>query len=170
MGKSIFLVGYMGSGKSTIGKKLANKLNYDFLDTDQTIEDITDKSVSQIFNDEGEAAFRQLERSLIISMSGRKNMVVSTGGGAPCFFDNMAMMNKSGYTVYIKLHPDSLAKRIIASHTERPLLKRIPIDDLPAYISYHLKEREPFYSKARITIKGESLKIDDLLLELKKLL
>lgn len=162
MAKPIFIVGYMGSGKSTVGKKLATRLKLDFVDIDAAIVNMTGKEVADIFREEGEDAFRQLEHSIIVSLCARTNTVVATGGGAPCFYDNMALMNKHGITVYLKMHPDSLASRIIASNTERPLLSRISRDDLPAYISQHLYEREVFYNKAKLTIKGESIKIDDL--------
>lgn len=169
MAKPVFLVGYMGSGKSTVGKKLATKLKCSFIDMDQTIEDMTGKSIESIFNTDGEDAFRQLEHSVLISLLTRKDSVISTGGGTPCFFDNMVMMNKLGLTIYLKMHPDSLAKRILESGTKRPLLQRITPDQLPAYINRHLKERETFYSKAHLTIKGENLKIDELYNEIIKL-
>ena len=164
MAKPVFLIGYMGCGKSTIGRKLAIRLKYDFIDTDAAIENMTGKPVAQTFAEDGEDAFRQLERSVIVSLCGRSNVVVATGGGAPCFFDNMALMNRSGITAYIKMHPDSLATRLLASPTERPLLRRVSNEDLPLYIRMHLAEREVFYNKAHIIIKGENLKADDLLL------
>lgn len=169
MAKPVFLLGYMGSGKSTVGKKLATKLRCSFIDMDQTIEDMTGKSIESIFNTDGEDAFRQLEHSVLVSLLTRKDSVISTGGGTPCFFDNMVMMNKLGLTIYLKMHPDSLAKRILESGTKRPLLQRITPDQLPAYIGRHLKERETFYNKAHLTIKGENLKIDELYNEIIKL-
>jgi shikimate kinase len=163
MAKPVFLIGYMGCGKSTIGKKLATRLKFDFIDTDASIVNMTGKQVSEIFAQDGEDAFRQLERSVIVSLCSRSNVVVATGGGSPCFFDNMALMNKSGITAYIKMHPDSLASRLIASPTERPMIRQIRDEDLPLYIKHHLSERELFYNKAHIVIKGENLKVDDIL-------
>ncbi len=162
MGKPVFLIGYMGSGKSTAGKKLAGRLKYDFIDVDAEIEKMTGKSVSQIFADEGEDQFRQVEHSIIKSLCSRKNVIVATGGGAPCFFDNIDLMNAGGVTVYLKMHPSSLAKRIIDSATERPLLKYVANEDLPLYVAEHLAKREFFYNKAKLTIQGENLKVDDL--------
>lgn len=162
MAAPVFIVGYMGSGKTTAGKKLATKLGFQFLDTDSIIEGMTGKDIARLFAEDGEDSFRQLEHSVIVSLCGRKNIVVATGGGAPCFFDNMKRMNTSGTTVYIRMHPDSLAKRIIESHTERPLLMRIKKEELPAYIANHLAQREPFYNQAHVIIKGENLKTDDL--------
>lgn len=162
MSKPIFLIGYMGCGKSSVGKKLAVRLKSDFIDIDGSIEKMTGKSIAQIFEEDGEDQFRQLERSILVSLCSRSNVVVATGGGAPCFFDNMLLMKKSGTTIYLKMHPDSLASRILASDTERPLVKRLSKEDMPIYIAQHLKEREVYYNKAHIIIKGESLKIDDL--------
>mgnify|MGYP002344945838 CR=1 FL=1 len=162
MSKPIFLIGYMGCGKSSVGKKLAKRLKIDFIDIDTSIEQMTGKSIAQVFDQEGEDLFRQLERSILVSLCSRTNIVVATGGGAPCFFDNMMLMNKSGTTVYIKMHPDSLASRILASDTERPLVRKFSKEEMPAYIAHHLKEREVFYNTAKITIKGESLKIEEL--------
>lgn len=162
MAKPIFLIGYMGSGKSTVGKKLASKLKYNFIDVDATIEDLTSKTVAEIFKDEGEGAFRQLEHSILLSLSARTNTVIATGGGAPCFYDNIDLMNTHGITVYLKMHPKSLAERIIASKTERPLIQYVSNTDLPVFIAQHLKEREGFYNKAHLKIQGESLKIDEL--------
>jgi shikimate kinase len=162
MGKPVFLVGYMGSGKSTAGRKLANRLKYDFIDVDAAIEEMTGKSVSRIFSEDGEDQFRQLEHSIIVSLCSRKNVVVATGGGAPCFFKNADLMNVAGVTVYLKMSPGALAKRIINSKSERPLLKYVLNEDLPAYITRHLMTRELYYNKAKLTIQGENLKIDDL--------
>lgn len=162
MGKPVFLIGYMGSGKSTAGKKLANKLKYDFIDVDASIEQMTGKTVARIFSEEGEDQFRQLEHSIIKSLCSRKNVVVATGGGAPCFFDNLELMNLAGVTVYLKMSPGALAKRIVESKSERPLLKYILNEDLPLYITQHLTKREVYYNKATRTISGENLKIDDL--------
>lgn len=162
MAKTIFLIGYMGCGKSTVGKKLATRMQYDFIDIDAAIEKMTGKSVGQIFQDEGEDAFRQLEHSVIVSTCARNNLVVSTGGGAPCFFDNMKLMNQNGITVYLQMHPDSLTKRIRDSKTGRPLLKNVPDDYLGDYIALHLAQRERFYKEAALIIKGESLKIEEL--------
>lgn len=162
MAKPIFLLGYMGCGKSTVGKKLANKLKYSFIDTDAVIESMTGKNIAQIFSEEGEDAFRLLEKSVVQSLASRTNTVVATGGGAPCFHDNLSVMNRSGITVYIKMQPESLASRIIAAKTERPVLQRVSTEDLPLYITSHLADRERFYNKAHLIVKGENIKIDEL--------
>jgi len=163
MAAPVFIVGYMGCGKTTAGKKLATKLGFQFLDTDTIIEGMTGKDIARLFAEDGEDSFRQLEHSVIVSLCGRKNIVVATGGGAPCYFDNMKRMNTSGTTVYIRMHPDSLARRISESHTERSFtLSGLKNEELPAYIANHLAQREPFYNQAHVIIKGENLKVDDL--------
>lgn len=163
MGKPVFLIGYMGSGKSTAGKKLARTLGYFFTDLDEEIEKMTGKPIHRIFSEDGEDAFRQLEHSILVSLAARKNMVIATGGGAPCFFDNMELMKQSGVTVYLKMKPESLAKRLANAKIKRPLLAGVSIDELPAYIKNHLDKREPFYASSHISQKGESLDSDELL-------
>jgi len=162
MGKPVFLIGYMGSGKSTAGKKLARSLGYFFTDLDEEIEKMTDKPVHRVFAEDGEDAFRQLEHSILVSLTARKNLVISTGGGTPCFFNNMELMNQTGVTVYLKMSPESLAKRLANAKIKRPLIQGIPASELPAYIKTHLEKREPFYISSHIKIKGESLDADEL--------
>lgn len=163
MYKLIFLIGYMGSGKTTAGKKLAKKLNLDFIDIDQAISEMSGCSISEIFERNGEEAFRQLEHAVLKSLCQRKNLVVATGGGTPCFFDNMNLMNRYGMTVYLQMHPRSLASRLIESKDERPLLKSLSNEELPEYIANHLSSRERFYLKSKIVMKGENLNQDKLI-------
>ena len=101
----IFLVGYMGCGKSTLGREMARRLGYEFVDTDNFIEEQQGKKISAIFAEEGEDYFRKLEREAVKSLKGRDNVIVSTGGGLPCFNGNMELMNEMGFTVFIKLDP-----------------------------------------------------------------
>lgn len=163
MGKPVFLIGYMGCGKSTAGKKIARSLGYLFTDLDEEIEKMTSKPVHRIFAEDGEDAFRQLEHSILVSLAGRKNIVVASGGGTPCFFNNMELMKQSGVTVYLRMKPESLAKRLVNAKIKRPLLAAISPDDLPEYIRKHLEKREPFYITSHIVQKGESLDTDELL-------
>lgn len=162
MAKPVFLIGYMGSGKSTVGKKLARILNYAFEDTDALIEKMTGKTIDEIFGSEGEAAFRMLEHSVIKSLTNRINTVVATGGGAPCYYDNLDLMQQQGITVYLKLHPESIVKRLKQSKTRRPLLKYTDDDSLLPYVVRHLAQREEFYEKARIIFKGENADTEEL--------
>lgn len=152
----IFLVGYMGCGKSTIGRKLAELMGISFVDLDKYIEEHYFKSVPAIFAEEGEKGFREKERTALLEVSQFENVVVGTGGGAPCFFDNMEVMNDHGITVYISPDTDTLAMRLIKSKTERPLIAGKSRDELIRFIDEALTRRAPFYEKARIIIRGEN--------------
>jgi len=152
----IFLVGYMGCGKSTIGRKLADLMGISFVDLDKYIEERYFKSVPAIFAEEGEKGFREKERIALLEVSQFEDVVVGTGGGAPCFFDNMEVMNDHGITVYISPDTDTLAMRLIKSKTERPLIAGKSRDELIRFIDEALIRRAPFYEKARIIIRGEN--------------
>jgi len=152
----IFLIGYMGSGKTTVGKLLAARLGYGFIDMDAHIEEKLFKSVSQIFAELGEEKFRLLEQQSLHEVAEFDHVVISTGGGAPCYFDNMDYMNMQGMTVYLKLSPDELAERLESSHAnKRPLLANRKGEELKQFISEALAKREPFYSKAAHAVSGE---------------
>lgn len=167
MGKPVFLVGYMGSGKTTAGKKLARSIGYHFFDLDEEIEKLTGKSIQQIFSAEGEDAFRILEHSVLVSLSNRKNIIVATGGGTPCYFDNMSLMKNAGITIYLRMKPESLAKRLLLAKTQRPLIEGITAKDLPVFIKEHLSRREDYYNQAKLVVKGESLDLENLVKTLK---
>ena len=153
MSKPVFLIGYMGSGKSTAGRKLARMLGYAFEDTDELIASMTGKTIEEIFDSEGEDAFRILEHSVIRSLAGRVNTVIATGGGAPCYFDNLSLMQRSGITVYIKLNPVSIVKRLSQSKTTRPLIKKTGREQLLPWGKRHLGQRALFFEKAHIILK-----------------
>ncbi len=152
----IYLVGYMGCGKSTIGRKVAEKLGISFVDLDKYIEERYFKSVPVIFAEEGEERFREKERTSLLEVSQFENVVVGTGGGAPCFFDNMEVMNNNGVTVYIAPDTDVLAARLLKSKTERPLIFGKSREELISFINDALLKRAPFYEKAKIIISGEN--------------
>lgn len=158
----IFLIGFMGSGKTTIGKQLASKLNYTFIDQDTEIEKKFGMSVSEIFSTHGEECFRNAEKEALHSMRDQNNVVISTGGGAPCFFDNMLLMNSLGTTIYLKADPKTLASRLRHSHGTRPLILGKTDAELLSYISEKLNEREPFYSQAKLTVQSVNLRATDL--------
>ena len=143
--KRVFLVGYMGAGKTTVGKELAKLAGLSFIDLDYYIEGRYHKAVSQIFAERGEEAFREIERNMLHEVAEFEDVLISTGGGAPCFFDNMEFMNASGTTVYLKVSVEELAKRLeLCKHT-RPVLKE------------SLEKRNPFYTKASITFDAEKM-------------
>lgn len=140
----------MGSGKTTFGKQLASKLNYQFLDTDREIEALVGMSIQEIFKSKGEGYFRMLERQLIENMS-LKNTVVATGGGLPCFNDNMSLLNQKGVTVYLKYSSHELFERLKNDKEFRPLLADKSDNELFNYIDSLLKERELDYLKSQTT-------------------
>ncbi len=158
----VFLTGYMGSGKSTAGKKLARALSYGFLDLDSRIEKNQGKSISQIFEEKGEEGFREIEREELHKSFELKDYVVALGGGTPCFFDNLEQINRHGLSVYLKLNARSLAMRLQQSKTSRPLIKGMNEGELFEYVQQQLGEREKFYNRSHLIVKGENLDIKEL--------
>ncbi len=152
----IYLIGYMGCGKSTIGRRLAAQLNLHFIDLDKYIEERCFKTIPAIFADEGESGFRERERHALIEVTQFEDVVVGTGGGAPCFFDNMELMNQNGITIYLSPDIETLANRLQKSKTERPLIAGKSREELLAFIANALKIRGPFYEKAQYTIHVEN--------------
>jgi len=158
----IYLIGYMGSGKSTIGKKLAARLGYDFIDLDKMIEHKYKISIPDLFSRYDEGAFRKLEKETLHETFKLKSKVISTGGGTPCFYNNMDLINKNGLSVYLKMHPKSLYERLIKSKKKRPLIADKPPDEILNHITKHLSEREFYYNQSKMTFKGENLDIKEL--------
>ena len=138
----------MGSGKTTFGMKLAKKLNYQFVDTDKEIEELVGMSIESIFNTKGEKYFRQLEKQYIQKLK-VQNVVIATGGGMPCFYDNMEYLNKIGVTVYLEYSSQELFERLKNETVNRPLLKHKSEEDLFDYIDDLLLKRERYYLQAQ---------------------
>lgn len=153
--KRIFLIGYMGAGKTTVGKDLAKRLKLSFIDLDCYIEARYHRTVGQIFAEKGEEAFRDIERRMLREVAMFEDVLISTGGGAPCFFDNMEFMNEVGTTVYLKVSVEELAKRLETCKTTRPVLKGRSGDELRAFIGESLEKRTPHYTKASIVFEAE---------------
>jgi shikimate kinase len=166
----IFLIGFMGSGKSTAGKKLASHLRWSFIDLDKTIENMTGMKIRDIFSEKGEAFFRQTESEALQGMASESNAVISTGGGTPCFGNNMDFMLGTGLTVYLRMTPAMLKSRLADSSDYRPLLKDIDIEDLEEYIAGKLSEREKWYSRAEIIVDGCNADFSVLYSSVKKLI
>lgn len=162
--KRIFLIGYMGAGKTTLGKQLAKALSLSFIDLDSYIEQRYHKSVGVLFAERGEAAFREIERMLLAETSEFENTVISTGGGAPCFFDNIDYMNQRGLTVYLKTPAEILAQRLEKAQHTRPLLRDKTPGELLAFIQNGLQVREPFYSQARLIVDTTDLCTPDAII------
>jgi shikimate kinase len=151
--KNIVLVGFMGCGKSTLGKKIANKLGFEFIDMDAEIEKQHNLSISEIFKQKGEEYFRLKEHEYLKSLTAQTNLVISTGGGTPCFYNNMEIINRIGKSVYIELPAEALALRLQNEKNKRPLIANLNKQELLSFINSKLKERTPFYSKSKITFK-----------------
>ncbi|MEN8157123.1 MAG: shikimate kinase [Bacteroidota bacterium] len=158
----IFLIGFMGSGKSTLGSKLARKTGYDFVDMDHLIEETAGMTIPGIFSEHGEKVFRKWEHDILLELCNREKVVVSTGGGAPCHSDMMQVMNDNGTTIYLNLSPAALKDRLLNSKTERPLIKGKSEQELLEFISELLDKREVYYKQARFIVDGINLGVDTL--------
>ena len=146
----IFLIGYMGAGKTTLGKAFARELGLTFIDLDWYIEERFHKTVQRIFEERSEEGFRELERNMLHEVSDFENVVISTGGGTPCFFDNMEYMNTQGLTVYLKASPETLRTHLRMGKQRRPLVAGKNDEELDAFIRESLDKREPYYNQAQI--------------------
>ena len=150
--KRIVLIGYMGSGKTTVGKALAKEIGLPFYDLDWYIETRMRKKVSQIFAERGEEGFRQIERNMLHEVAEFEDVVISCGGGTPCFFDNMEYLNQQAQVVYLRCEPEVLRMHLLMGKGDRPLLKGKTPEELVGYIREQLAYREQFYTKARYTL------------------
>ncbi len=150
----IFIIGYMGAGKTTLGKRLAESLNYRFYDLDEMIGISTGYSILSYFEKFGEASFRRKESEILLDHIGDDNAVIATGGGTPCYSDNMALMNQKGTTVFIDTPYDTIIKRLAGRINQYPLLKSVHPDLLPSFIRSHMNNRMAFYLQAKIRIDG----------------
>lgn len=158
----VFLIGFMGSGKTTIGKPLAAKLGYRFIDQDDILEERFGMTITEVFAKFGEPKFRETEHEVLNELCQLENIVVATGGGCPCFFDNMEMMNQHGISIYLKGDPKTLVHRLKDSHGTRPLIKDKTEQELIQYITDKLAERDQFYSRAKYTVQALNLKVEDI--------
>lgn len=153
----IFLTGYMGAGKTTLGKAFARELGLTFIDLDWYIEERFHRTVSELFRERGENGFRQLERNMLHEAGEFEDVVISTGGGTPCFFDNMDYMNRQGQTVFLDVPVDVLFRRLRVATQQRPILRGKTDDELRAFIGSALEGRMPHYSQARYRFDGSRL-------------
>ena len=151
---TVYLIGFMGSGKSTFGKRMAARAEWQFADLDSIIENAEGRTVDQIFSASEEDYFRQIESQTLRSIPHDGNHVIACGGGTPCYKDNMEYMNNTGITVYLKHDAATLVHRLAKAKKVRPLLKNMSPGDLKKYIVAKLAEREEYYNKARIIIDG----------------
>lgn len=157
-GRRIYIIGFMGSGKTTAGKKLASTLRWSFFDLDTIIENNEKRFIKDIFTHSGEEYFRKIESETLKNpgLLPGNDYVISVGGGTPCFFDNMDYMLSDGLVVYLRMTPGQLRARLESEAGNRPLLKGYSEKDLMRFIKTKLSEREPFYSRASIITDGFS--------------
>lgn len=150
--RRIILIGYMGSGKTTVGKALSKETGMMFYDLDWYIESRMRKTVAQIFAEKGEEGFRKIEYNMLHEVAEFEDVIISCGGGTPCFFDNIDYINQQGEVVYLKATPEVLYRHLLMGKTERPLIKNKTPEELVAYITEQVAKREEFYNKARYTL------------------
>lgn len=152
----------MGSGKTTVGRKLSSAMDLDFIDLDKYIEKRTEQSIENIFDNKGEKYFREIEHDCLKEVIEKNNFVLSCGGGTPCFFDNMSRMNRNGVTIYLKMKVNALYSRIINSPDVRPLIKKMHGNDMRNYITKNLAEREKYYKMAHHSVDAMDLEISSV--------
>jgi shikimate kinase len=154
----IFLIGFMGSGKSSIGNELAHKLGLIFIDLDDLIEKTSGRKISNIFKIEGESGFREIEHECLKKTFLNDNIVVATGGGTPCYNNNMELINRHGISIYIKLNPGILASRLFSHVETRPLIKNYTNkNDLQKFIEDSLEKRKKYYLKSKFIIEEKNI-------------
>lgn len=146
----IYLIGFMGSGKSYTGRQLAQRLNRQFIDLDDWIEQDEGLSIQEIFEQRGEMHFREAEAEAVRQMDEEPAAVIATGGGTPCFHQNMEWMNANGLTVYLNTSPEVLFQRLKNGRDYRPLIRSMSDENLRAFIVHKLQERTPYYQQASI--------------------
>ncbi len=173
MTSSIVLMGYMGCGKTKVGKNLSKKIGARFIDLDAEIEDFYSKSISQIFDDLGEIEFRKIERKILLKILNNNDFhVLSLGGGTPCYFDNMELINKkTNLTFFLNLESKVLVERLFSRKSKRPIIKSInDKNEMLNFVNKHLFERNVYYSKANYTINSNKRDVEKTCDEILKIL
>ncbi|MBC8034257.1 MAG: shikimate kinase [Chitinophagaceae bacterium] len=161
--KRVFLIGFMGSGKTHWGKLLAGNMDTPFFDLDEVIVKAEGKSIADIFASEGEEYFRYKERDLLEELvENNKRCVVSCGGGTPCFFNNIDFMKKEGEVIWLNTHIDVLVRRLLRQKSARPIIRLVPDDELKSFILKKMQDRRLYYEQADLVIKEENLTLQHL--------
>jgi shikimate kinase len=148
----IYIIGFTSAGKTTFGKQLSKQLNLAFVDLDFAIQNKYGKTVQEIFSEKGEMPLREIESKVLYELSSFNNIVLSTGGGAPCFYDNMQLMNQTGISVYLKGSMQFLLSRLKEQKGERPLIQLETDEQLKIFVSRLLAKRERYYNMAHIQL------------------
>jgi shikimate kinase len=160
----IFLIGFMGSGKTHWGRLLSEKLSIRFFDLDEAVTEQAGKSIPEIFAGEGEEQFRMMEKDVLhIITESHESFVMACGGGSPCYFNNIEYMNQSGTTVWINVPLETLFERLVKEKDKRPLIKELQDDQLRNFISKKFSDRKIYYEQARITIDEEPVQLEKLI-------
>lgn len=159
----IYLIGYMGAGKTTVARRLANRLGYEVLDTDAMLEEKYKISVDDFFHKYDEPLFRKLETQILQSTENLDDVVISTGGGTACFNDNISWMNDHGITVFLRISPQAAVDRLLHSKKKRPLTESLSETELTEYVQSHYASRMPYYEQAKISVKAEDFDVENLI-------
>lgn len=163
----IFLIGYMCSGKTTLGKQIAERLGIPFIDLDKEIESTSGKTIVSIFQTDGEDGFREIEKTeLLKQIKNQQQFVMATGGGTPCYFKNMDVMKKNGLTIFLNVGVKELVRRNLQATELRPLLLGMNELQMNAFITDHLKQRLPFYKKSSFTLKESDTDMERIVQEI----
>lgn len=146
----VYLIGFMGVGKSSVGKRLAHKMRWSFIDTDNIIEKELGITVQEVFDQLGEEWFREYEQKVLIKTTSFQNTIIATGGGTPCFYNNMDTIINNGLCIYLRMPPKEIVLRISQSQKKRPLIDNLTGIELEKFVEKTLAERETIYSKAHL--------------------
>lgn len=158
----IYLIGYMYSGKSTLGRKLARRLGYQFVDTDELIESRYHITIAHFFEQYSECGFRKIEHEVLVTTGEMAQTVIATGGGTPCHYNNMEWMKREGLTLYLKMGVDALCSRASRSRKPRPLLQGMNTEERKRFIAEQLSRREPYYRQADHTVEAFNPDIEEI--------
>jgi shikimate kinase len=159
----IYIVGYMGAGKTTAARHLASHLGWEVVDTDALFEEKYKISVCDFFNKYDEPLYRKLESEVLKSTENLDNVIISTGGGTACYFDNMEWMNQHGLTVFLRISQTAVVDRLLHAKRKRPLAEGKTESELTEFVNRHYTARLPFYEQAKITVKAENLDLENLI-------
>ncbi len=161
--RKIILLGYMGSGKSTIANRLSNSTEIPFVDLDKSIEERTNLSINEIFEQKGEIYFRKLEREIFIELlNSSGNLIISLGGGAPCYANNHELLKgKNVVSIYLKASVETLFERLVSNKSKRPIIANMDEDELREFIAKHLFERSFYYNQAQYKVSVDDITKDD---------
>lgn len=160
----IFLIGFMGSGKTHWGRLLSQKLNLPFFDLDEQVVSHEEKPINEIFAENGEEYFRLVEKDMLhIITESHDSFIMACGGGSPCYFKNIDYMNRSGTTVWINTPVETIFQRLIGEKDKRPLIRSLPDDQLRGFIIRKFADRKIYYEQASVVVDDESLQLDQLI-------